>query len=326
MISIVVPVYNVEAYLQECLESLMAQSHQDFEVLLVDDGSKDQSLAICQAWAAKDERFQVFSQQNAGVSVARNRALEEAKGEYICFVDADDVVAPDYLAHLLDLAQDGSFPLCWFTRDKALLGTGGGKLDRYEAKQFIRMFVTDVIRQANLWMMLFKGSIIREHGLRFTPGCVRNEDVEFFLHYLLFEQQVVVSNYRAYFYRLNPTSAINKPITIEALTSVEAAGRINRMLFKAGIIADERLLLSNSVLIYTFSLSNHQRKDLYDILHTRYDVKAAMKQMLSFPRRKKKLVAVTYLTLGREGFFRAIGRMKGTRIWEKLMRKDYGNR
>ena len=184
MISIVVPIYNAEPYLLECLESLMIQSYEDFEVLMVDDGSKDNSLAICREWAAKDERFRVFSQANAGVSVARNRALEEAKGDYVCFVDADDAVAPDYLAHLLELSKDGDFPLCWYTREKASLGTGCRCAMRYSARRFILNIVRGAVNNANLWMMLFKRSIIEEQGIRFTEGCVRNEDAEFYIHYL----------------------------------------------------------------------------------------------------------------------------------------------
>ncbi len=307
MISIVVPVYNMEAYLPECLASIVAQRCQDFEVLLVDDGSKDNSLAVCQEWAAKDARFRVFSQENAGVSVARNRALEEAKGEYVCFVDADDAIAPDYLALLLELTRDGSFPLCWYTRDKATLGADGGKLDRYEAKQFIRYVVTDVLNHANLWMMLFKRDIIREHGIRFTPGCVRNEDTEFYIHYLLYEQKVVVSDYKGYYYRPNPTSAMGKPATEKALTSIEAAGRIDRMLFENGLVAEEGIMLSGRVLAYAYALSRQKNWKVYSCLHDRYDVKAAVRKMLSYPGIKKKCVAFLYLLLGKRRFFSVIG-------------------
>ena len=307
MISIVVPVYNMEAYLPECLASIVAQRCQDFEVLLVDDGSKDNSLAVCQEWAAKDARFRVFFQQNAGVSVARNRALDEAKGEYVCFVDADDAIAPDYLALLLELTRDGSFPLCWYTRDKATLGADGGKLDRYEAKQFIRYVVTDVLNHANLWMMLFKRDIIREHGIRFTPGCVRNEDTEFYIHYLLYEQKVVVSDYKGYYYRPNPTSAMGKPATKEALTSIEAAGRIDRLLLENGLVSEDGIMLSGRVLAYAYSLSRQKNWELYVYLHDRYDVKAAVKKRLSYPGIMKKCVAFLYLLLGKRRFFSVIG-------------------
>ena len=309
MVSVVVPVYNAEAYLQECLASLASQSYKDFEVLMVDDGSKDNSLAICREWAEKDSRFRVFSQENAGVSVARNRALQEAKGEYVCFVDADDVIAPDYLAHLLDSSKDGCFPMCGYTRDIGMLGTGGDSIHRYEAKQFLVNVVEESIDHPNLWMMLFKRDIIENHGIRFTPGCVRNEDTEFYIHYLLYEQSVVVSNYRAYFYRPNPASAMCAPITIKALSSIEAAGRMNQMLFERGIVSDDRIVLSNSVLTYAYALAKNKNAELYDYLHDHYDVRAAMKKMRTFPRVAKRLVAFTYLSFGRRLFYRSVGMM-----------------
>ena len=89
-ISIIVPVYKAEAYLHRCVDSLLAQTFTDFEVLLIDDGSPDCIGEICDAYAKKDARVRVFHQSNGGVSVARQRGVENAKGEWITFVDADD--------------------------------------------------------------------------------------------------------------------------------------------------------------------------------------------------------------------------------------------
>ena len=92
MISIIVPVYNSEKYLDECLRSIQKQSYSNFEVICVNDGSPDNSADICQRFVDKDKRFRLINQENGGVSSARNRALKEAKGEYVCFVDSDDVI------------------------------------------------------------------------------------------------------------------------------------------------------------------------------------------------------------------------------------------
>ena len=89
-ISIIIPVYNTEAYLPACMDSILSQSFTDFEVLLVDDGSKDGSGVICDGYAAKDSRVRVLHKENGGVSLARNLALEQARGEWICFIDSDD--------------------------------------------------------------------------------------------------------------------------------------------------------------------------------------------------------------------------------------------
>lgn len=93
-ISIIVPVYKAEAYLLRCVDSLLAQTFTDFEVLLIDDGSPDRSGEICDDYARKDARVRVFHQTNGGVSVARQRGVENAKGEWITFVDADDYLPP----------------------------------------------------------------------------------------------------------------------------------------------------------------------------------------------------------------------------------------
>lgn len=89
-VSVIVPVYNVEKLLQRCIDSILAQTFTDFELLLIDDGSKDKSGEICDEYAAKDSRIRVFHKQNGGVSTARNLGIDKAQGEWIYFVDSDD--------------------------------------------------------------------------------------------------------------------------------------------------------------------------------------------------------------------------------------------
>ena len=96
-ISVIVPVYKTEAYLHRCVDSILAQTFQDFEVLLIDDGSPDRSGEICDVYAQKDRRVRVFHKENGGVSSARNCGLDNAKGEWICFVDSDDFLDTTYL-------------------------------------------------------------------------------------------------------------------------------------------------------------------------------------------------------------------------------------
>ena len=94
---IVLPVYNTELYLRECIESILRQSYADFEVLLVNDGSKDRSGEICEKYAGKDTRVKVFHQTNQGVTAARKCGILHSNGEYLCFVDSDDTITPDAL-------------------------------------------------------------------------------------------------------------------------------------------------------------------------------------------------------------------------------------
>lgn len=121
-VSIIVPVYNAEGYLADCLESIAGQTMGDFEALLVDDGSIDGSLAVCRHFADADPRFKVLTQENAGAAAARNRALGEALGEWLMFVDSDDLVASDCIERLLAAAESHD---C----DIALGGYGAFKAD-----------------------------------------------------------------------------------------------------------------------------------------------------------------------------------------------------
>lgn len=105
--SIIIPIYNAERSLEKCLNSINDQSFHEYEVILVDDGSKDSSYVICQEFAKKDSRFCLIHQDNKGVSSARNAGLERAKGDYICFVDSDDYISPDYLKYLYERIESG---------------------------------------------------------------------------------------------------------------------------------------------------------------------------------------------------------------------------
>lgn len=106
MISVIVPVYNVENYLPRCIDSILQQSYRDFELLLIDDGSKDRSGDICEEYAKKDSRIQVFHKENGGLSDARNYGLDRMKGDSVAFVDSDDYIGPDYLRVLVELQAE----------------------------------------------------------------------------------------------------------------------------------------------------------------------------------------------------------------------------
>lgn len=104
-ISIIVPIYNAERYIEKCIKSIINQNYSNLEVILIDDGSEDKSLLICKKFAAKDERIRVIHQNNGGVASARNRGISEANGRFVAWVDSDDSIEPDYIQQLYDKAQ-----------------------------------------------------------------------------------------------------------------------------------------------------------------------------------------------------------------------------
>ena len=249
-LSIIVPVYNTEAYLPACMDSILSQGFSDFEVLLVDDGSQDGSGAICDAYAAKDGRVRVMHKENGGVSSARNLALEQAQGEWILFVDADDALLPDGLSELVGgISEDVDLVLLDFV-DSAQgergmpLTHGEGKIvSREEA--LVSMFNgTEKRYQGYVSAKLFRRRLLEEHHLRFAPAISIKEDTLFVVHFLcLSDKRVYFSETPVYHYIQRPSSAmtsLKETYSPKYLTSFEAIVRMNRLV-ESAFPAERRL-------------------------------------------------------------------------------------
>lgn len=147
LVSVIVPIYNVEKYLKNCLDSLASQTYPNLEFILIDDGSKDSSGEIADAYAGKDLRFRVYHQVNAGLSAARNKGIELARGTYLTFVDSDDTVTPDYVEFMYELLATHDFQaklaMCSFNNVYLTTGAvkdlGNGEITTITGKQAIEM-------------------------------------------------------------------------------------------------------------------------------------------------------------------------------------------
>lgn len=305
MISIIIPIYNAEKYLEECLMSIRQQSYSKFEVICVDDGSKDKSAEIVKEFECRDARFKLYQQANAGVSAARNLGLSYATGEYVCFIDADDVVDANYLGTLYDLADDGSFAVCSYTRRIDRLGKGGDGVKKYTARDFIEKIIYESIEHPNIWMMLFKNSIIQTQHLDFYVGCVRNEDTEFYLKYLMYEDKVKSTVYKGYYYRVNESSAMHVT-TIRSLTGFDASKRIGKLLCEKGIARNPDIILFPDVQSTLFHISREKNIEIYEYIHQKYEVRSMMVKMLSYRALRRKFISMLYLFVGKDLFYRML--------------------
>lgn len=185
MISVVVPVFNAEAYLRRCIDSILAQSFMDFELLLIDDGSVDGSGIICDEYAVTDSRIRVYHKPNGGVSSARNLGLKYAKGEWIAFIDCDDWVEMEYLFHLNEAnVQPCDLVIGGYVEDT-------GKVYQIENRIYTVDTFEDLINKhrgggalRTVWGKLFKKSIIDNGGVKFDTAVRAGEDSIFMLQYL----------------------------------------------------------------------------------------------------------------------------------------------
>ena len=213
LISIIVPVYNAEKYLPVCVESLLAQTYGALEVILVNDGSKDGSASLCDAFAARDPRVRVIHKENQGVSAARNAGLDLASGSYVAFVDADDHVEPDYLEHLHGVltAHHADFATCCYREIRSSDGpksgipfVGKARVVMEKADYFADMAAVEEDYWSTIWAKLYRRDLIGD--TRFCRDLKYGEDHIFFYDLMCKGPRGFLDTYPGYYYVRNESS------------------------------------------------------------------------------------------------------------------------
>ena len=198
MISIIIPVYNTERFIEDCIKSILLQTYSFFELILVDDGSTDNSLHICKRYEKVDKRIKVFSKQNNGVSSTRNFGLARASGDWIMFVDSDDTINPDTLQSLVEKVVCNDMIVCC-----------GAKYDNGDDYfVFKNLSIEDVdpddlghvLLYGPPWGKLYNRDIIESNNLRFDESISKSEDTLFFWQYMNCVSNVATTSYMGYNY------------------------------------------------------------------------------------------------------------------------------
>ena len=214
LISIIVPIYNSEDQLGRCVDSLINQTYRNLEIILIDDGSKDSSWAICQEYEKKDSRVKSFHKQNGGVSSARNLGMELACGEYIGFLDSDDYVAPELYSDMVDILNtngnlDGiRYQLRSVSGDKLGESTSSKHpgLISLEDKQYaLKLILVDHEFPSVACFMFRKASIKRSFNEKVNIA----EDYLFLMHFIMGAEKVFITNNTYYYYIYNETSIMH---------------------------------------------------------------------------------------------------------------------
>lgn len=216
IISVIVPVYNASNFLIRCINSILNQTFVDFELILIDDCSVDDSYEICKQYAEKDERVRVVKNDvNHGVSYTRNNGIEISNGDYVAFVDSDDYVSKYYLETLIKNAQKHpSFlsmsSLISFSNDKAITDdiAISEKTETVEKKKYL---CNQYCYHPWVWATLFESKTLKDNNIKFAENARFSEDAHFVAKYMCFVDGIVISQNRTYYYFLNPNGgAINK--------------------------------------------------------------------------------------------------------------------
>ena len=277
MISIIVPIYNVEKYLSKCIESILNQTYKNIELILVDDGSPDNSPQICDHYANADDRVCVIHQCNAGVSAARNAGLKIAMGQYIGFVDPDDWVAPEMYDGMIAEIENGDTDLviCGYNYYDEEGNVDTKRL--YEIRENECLSQKDVMSRFfdmpptvrhGVWNKLFKRSLLE--GILFVEGLHSSEDVMFLNEYVLKIQNAVMVHRPYYKNTVRHGSATHGGLNIESLAASFEAH--DKMYFDTTELYPE--------------LKNHSLAFLLDVCTLKYN--EARKQYIQLTDKEKK--------------------------------------
>ncbi|HCS88346.1 MAG TPA: hypothetical protein DIW30_08180 [Bacteroidales bacterium] len=192
-VSVIVPIYNAEPFLAQCLESLLNQTYRDLQIILVDDGSTDNSHSIAEHYASKDKRIELYTQSNQGQSAARNNGMLHATGDYISFIDSDDYIDADFYQALLHAGQP----------DTDVVQIGYRRVQ--EGKVLIEQCPRTFFQFTSPCMRLYRRDFLTRHHLTFTEGMIY-EDVLFSIDLWSAHPTYRMAHYTGYNYRLNPHS------------------------------------------------------------------------------------------------------------------------
>lgn len=301
-VSVIIPCYNSEKNLAETLESIFNQSYYNFELILIDDGSQDNTWELIQA--IKDRRIIKYHQENKGVSAARNKGIELSTGEYILFVDSDDVINKNYIKFLVNALESGNqdVAFCFFSRNK--------KVVEEDKNTKIKEIFLEKNQEEMMKILLYEKhhlgfstyiyikEIIQKYEIRFPINIKTGEDIEFLWKYLVHCKKGIQVNKYLYWYKDNKESSIYK-IYWKRTDSYQSLKDIYKKMKEFNCPFSEEFISymePRYLWSYAKTFASGKRKDLFNQLKNTYDVKKAMIYLIKkSPDMKVKLLSFCFI-------------------------------
>ena len=270
-VSVIVPIYNVENYLSKCIRSIVEQSHSQLEILLVVDGSPDASGRIADEWSKKDDRIRTFHTENRGVSAARNLGIQEASGDYIIFVDADDFLASDFVDYMCELVKEtgADFVMSkncfWFPNRHEDTGGDSKIVEIYSSEQAAAELLLPGKIDIGCWNKMFKRTLLLDHNICFPTNYFMGEGLNFIILAAQFSKQVAVGSKRVYYYRKdNEASATTAASAKKYLNALKALDRIEASQVLQSKLTSHALRLHRCMTTYTLLRVIYETDSLND--------------------------------------------------------------
>lgn len=237
LVSVIVPVYNGEKYISECIESIINQDYDNIELIVVNDGSTDSSLNILENFASKDKRIRIISKENGGVSLARNEAIRNMQGKYFCLVDQDDCIAPDYVSYFLRLIRENNTEIAIVPQARRFMGKKPEKT--LDEKDFIEVWsgnkaVCEMLYYNIIiapWNKMISTDLIKRNNITFDKNYFSGEGFLFSIECFQRADSVAVGHKRVYYYRCDNTESAMTKFKIDIVrSSIDAQKMIRKKL------------------------------------------------------------------------------------------------
>jgi glycosyltransferase involved in cell wall biosynthesis len=303
LVSVVVPIYQAEKYLVECIDSLFLQTYKDLEIILVNDGSQDRSGEIIDNYSKKDTRIKSIHKKNGGVSLAKNFGIEAATGTYITFIDADDSIREDFIENLVSDMKKYDVRIATTATD--ILPVEQDTLenveicDRFEAYE--RIFYGTLEKSENGIQMLDRRLLV-EHKVLFDPRKKIGEDFDFFVQALAHCDKIAVDYRKMYYYRSNPTSTMHQNVNEGLMKAVTNFSSIGEKLMKKypelkKAVDAKKFSDSVSLAMRSYHVQEEWQEDFKEL---GYNIRGLKWQVLldNKVRKKVRAAAFIYCVLG----------------------------
>ena len=296
-ISVIVPVYGVELYVEDCLRSIAAQTFSDFELLLVDDGCQDRSVELAEVYLRTTAlNWRVLRQENAGQGVARDHGVREAKGEYVVCIDSDDTVAPCFLQALYDAACKTQNSVVFSSFRMTAPGESLPIVSAWEPfetlsrEQVLHRFLCRTLVPL-LPSMLIRRSFLIEKDIRALSDCRFSEDIYVMWHIFAAAERVSYTSTPLYDYLARPNSIMTSSTAARVMTGYHAFCKLSEQAAFLSDFSERRFLLSRWVLGALNSTARISAYDVFMTVATQMDYRSRMKALKDFPEWKARVLS-----------------------------------
>lgn len=294
-ISVLIPVYNVEKYLPQCLDSIISQTFTDFECICVNDGSTDNSLSVLQEYANKDSRIKIINQTNSGASIARNKALKQSTGQYIALVDSDDFISKDYLEKLLAVSEKENSDIV-YCRHKMYYpldnryesGVNKEKLSNLfknysnlkKSDKRIEYILNIVENSRSICMKLYKSELIKNNDICFFENVFAEMDYSFNILVNLYSEKISLLDEELYFYRKQVESITAKKKTFR-INAINSFIYLTKEMEKRNLLQKNKILKKFVLSHFTFNIGKKIPKESQqEVFSVAYNHFLYLKQIL----------------------------------------------